>query len=89
MLGKVGLLSEAFATLGTRIRSRFDVDATVLEQGALLFELLLADWTAHVQWHSGGPTVLDHVRKHGLTAGGGCSVSAGTGSRRWLVVQVG
>lgn len=76
VLGQVGLLAEPLAALRTRVGPRLDVDATVLEQGALLFELLLADRTAHVQWHPGGPTVLDHVR-HGLTVG------------RWFVVQVG
>lgn len=54
MLREMGLLAESLSTLGTGIRSRFDVYAAMLEQGCLLFELLVADGAAHIERHVGG-----------------------------------
>lgn len=62
------LLSEALATIRARIGTRLYVNASVLQQGALLLELLLAYWTAHVEGHSGRPTVLDDIWKRCLVS---------------------
>lgn len=51
MLREMRLLAETLATLGTGVRSRFDVYAAMLQQGCLLFELLVADGAAHIEWH--------------------------------------
>lgn len=64
------LLSKSFATIRTRIRPGFDVNATVLQESALLFKLLLADGTTHVEWHTRGPAVLNNIRQ------GGCNFAA-------------
>lgn len=66
MLRQMRLLAEAFAAVGTRIGTRLDVDAAVLEECALLLELLLADGAAHVERHARRPPVLDDIRQDAL-----------------------
>lgn len=64
MLRQVGLLAEALSALRARIWTRLDVNAAVLQERALLLELLLADRTANVQRHARRPSVLDHIGQH-------------------------
>lgn len=64
MLRQVRLLPEPFAALRARIRTRLNVNAAVLQQRALLLELLLADGAAHVQRHARRPAVLYQIGQH-------------------------
>jgi hypothetical protein len=63
VLRQVRLLPESLPAFRTRIRSRFNMYATVLEERGFLFELFLTNGTSHVQRHSRRTSVLDHIGK--------------------------
>lgn len=54
MLHERTLLAKSFAARVTRIRSRFDVNAAMLQNGVLLFELQLTDRTAEEEGRGKG-----------------------------------
>lgn len=66
MLSQMRLLPESFTAIRTRIRTRFDVNAPMLQQRTLLFKLFLTDRTAHVQGHSSRAAMLNDIRKDAL-----------------------
>lgn len=69
VLGQVTLLPKPFPTVDAWVRSRLYVDAAMLQQRTLLLELLLADGTAHEQWHARYTAGVRHIGEGRLLLG--------------------